>query len=233
MDTRTKDAKQPPALSRITGSVARAVIPGLFLLAGLATTVLGFVRFVDANDVAVAYRSAPACGAAEHTPGTDCVRRETGKVTDRYTMSGDGTTYLVKVAREATPVHRYEVNRDFYSATKVGADVDLTVYRGRVTEVSYQGHRTTNPGTPWLASLKVALLAGLGAALTIAGLTWSREGAHPVPFAAVMGGFTATFAMLGCLTLMAEQLPLAALLAVPVFGWLLMTVSGTAVVRGS
>ncbi|MFE7564323.1 hypothetical protein [Kitasatospora sp. NPDC057500] len=233
MDTRTKDAKQLPAPSRPPEAVARVVIPGLLLLAGLATAVLGFIRFVDANDVAVAYRSAPVCGAAGHTAGTDCVRRETGKVTDRYTVEGDGTTYLVKVAREASPEQRYEVDRDFYSATKVGVDVDLTVYRGRVAEVSYQGHRTTNAGTPWLSSLGVALLAGLGAALAITGLTWSRVGARAASFAASMGGFTGAMAMIGCLVLMTAQLSPVALLAVPVLGWLFMTAAATIVVRDS
>ncbi|MFB7475071.1 hypothetical protein [Kitasatospora sp. NPDC056184] len=229
MNALIMDAK--PTRSRLSGALARALVPGLLLAAGLATTVLGFRWFLDANDAAVAYRSAPVCDTAEHTPGTDCVRRETGKVTNRYTVEGDGTTYLVTVARESGRGHRYEVNRDFYGAVKVGTDVDLTIYRGRVAEVSTQGERTGNAGTPWLSSLKVALLAGLGAALTIQGLAWSRAGGRAGSFAAAMGGFTAVSAMLGCLTLITMELPLAALLAVPVLGWLFMTAAATVIVR--
>ncbi|MFF8774268.1 hypothetical protein [Kitasatospora sp. NPDC015120] len=232
MDDRIKDVK-PRARSRLAAAAVRAVPPGLFLLAGLAVTVLGFSRFVDAHDTAVAYRSAPVCGSAAHTPGTDCVRHETGRVTARDTRTGEDTTYLVKVARETAPEQRYEVDWDFYSATEVGMDVDLTVFRGRVAEVSFQGHRATNPGTPWLSALTVALLAGSGAALTITGLTWSRTGGRPTAFAAVMGGLTSALALPGCLVLMTAQRPLPALLAVPAIGWLAATALGAVILRDS
>ncbi|MFD8318511.1 hypothetical protein [Kitasatospora purpeofusca] len=123
---------------------------GLFLLAGLATTVLGFSWFVDANDEANAYRTAPVCGTAAHTPGTDCVRHETGKVTERHAgYVGEDTVFTLTVARGTGPGHRYTVDSDLYDATKVGADVDLAFYRGTVAEVSHGGARTPNPGTAW------------------------------------------------------------------------------------
>ncbi|MFE6867163.1 hypothetical protein ACFVFS_11425 [Kitasatospora sp. NPDC057692] len=231
MNALIMDAK-PSARSRPTRArAARLLVAGLLLAAGLATTVLGFRWFLDANDVANAYRSAPVCGSAEHTPGTDCARRETGKVTNRHTVEGDGTTYYVTVARETAPGHRYEVDRDFYRAAKVGTDVAVTTFRGRVVEVASGGHRSPNPGTPWLSSLKVALLAGLGAALTITALTWVQEGSVVLSFATVMGGFTAGTAMLGCLVIMTAQLPVAALLAIPALGWLFMTACGVMVIR--
>ncbi|GAA1402162.1 hypothetical protein GCM10009639_45360 [Kitasatospora putterlickiae] len=230
MNAPAKAARPPLDRSRLAGTVAAS---GLLALAGLATAVLGFSWFLDANDAALGYRSAPVCGTAQHATGTDCVRRETGKVTDRYTVSGDGTTYIVKVAREAAPAHRYEVTGNLYTAAEVGTDVDLTLYRGRVAELSSQGHRSGTLGTPWLPSLKVSLLAGLGATLTILGLTWSRAGTRAASFALAMGGFTAVTAMLGCLGLITTSLPVAALLAVPVLGWLAMTVSATVIVRDS
>ncbi|WP_328952684.1 hypothetical protein [Kitasatospora purpeofusca] len=205
---------------------------GLFLLAGLATTVLGFSWFVDANDEASAYRTAPVCGTAAHAPGTDCVRHETGKVTERHTSYvGEDTVYTLTVARGTGSGHRYTVDSDLYHATKVGADVDLTVYRGAVAEVSHGGERTPNSGTAWTASLEVALLVGLGVALTIIGLTWTRFIARVAPFAFAMGGFTAVTAFAGSLTLVPSQLPLAATLALPVLGWLGMTLVPTVIVR--
>ncbi|MER6365900.1 hypothetical protein [Kitasatospora sp. NPDC001527] len=230
MNAPTRDVK-PPAWRRLGGAVARALPAGLFPLAGLAITVLCFSRFVDVNDTTLGYRSAPVCATAAHTPGTDCVRRETGKVTEQYTVDGDGRTYMVGVAREAGRAHRYSVNASFYAATKVGTDVDLTIYRGRVAELVYQGHHTGNPGTLYLASFKVALLAGLGVTLTILGLTWPRVGARAGSFAFAMGCLTVATAMLGCLTLITMEWSLAALLAIPVFGWLATTGGAAVIVR--
>ncbi|KJY29473.1 hypothetical protein [Streptomyces sp. NRRL S-495] len=232
MSTRTADAK-PPTRRRPAGENAvRALAHGLFLLAGLATTVLGFSWFVDANEEAGAYRTAPACGTAAHTPGTDCVRHETGTVTARGASSvGDGTVFTLTVARGTGSGHRYTVDSDLYHATKVGADVDLTLYRGRVAEVSHDGARTSHSGTAWVASLEVALLVGLGAALTVIGLTWTRFITDVASFAFAMGGFTAVMAFVGSLTLVPSQLPLAATLAFPVLGWLGMTLLPAVIVR--
>ncbi|MEV0537984.1 hypothetical protein [Kitasatospora sp. NPDC050463] len=232
MNARIRDAK-PPARPRLSGAVARALTQGLLLLAGLATTVLGFGWFVDANDAAGAYRTAPVCGTAAHTPGTDCVRRETGKVTARDAANnGDSTTYTLTVARETAPKHSYTVNSAFYYDAKTGTDVDLTVFRGRVAEIAYQGHRAQNSGTPWLSSLEVALLLGLGFALTAAGLTWSRLGVQAAPFYFAIAVFVVILAFLGCLVLVSSQLPLAATLAIPVLGWLFMTASATVATWG-
>ncbi|AUY47714.1 hypothetical protein [Streptomyces sp. CB01881] len=231
MNTRISDAK-PPARPRPrprpSGAVTRALTKGLFLLAGLATTVLGFSWFVDANDAVGAYRTAPVCGTAAHTPGTDCVRRETGKVTARKTgTGGESTTYTLTVARETAPGHSYTVDSEFYYDATIGVDVELAVFRGQVAEVSYHGHRAQNPGTPWLTSLEVALLVGLGSALTATGVSWSRLGLKPAPFYFSIAVFVAVMAFLGCLVFVTSQEPLAATLAVPVLGWLLMTACAT------
>ncbi|MFD0275605.1 hypothetical protein ACFVHB_17110 [Kitasatospora sp. NPDC127111] len=229
MNARLGNAEAPGRRRRAAaGPAGRVLTQGLFLLAGLATTVLCFGWFVDANEVAGAYRTAPVCGTAAHTPGTDCVLRETGKVTARDAVNnGDSTDYTLTVARETAPKHSYPINAELYSVAKVGADVDLTVFRGRVAEVSYDGHRVQNPGTPWLASVEVALLAGLGTALTAHGLTWSRLGGRPASFFLAMGFFTALMALLGCLFFVTSPFPLAVTLAVPVLGWLFMTACAT------
>ncbi|MFB8238088.1 hypothetical protein ACFC58_16210 [Kitasatospora purpeofusca] len=232
MHARTRDAKPVDRRRPVREGTARALAHGLLLLAGLAVTVLGFGRFVDANDEAGAYRTAPACGTAAHAPGTDCVRHETGKVTGRQAdVLGDGTVFRLTVAREAGSGHRYTVDSDLYRATAVGADVDLTLYRGKVAEVSHHGARTPTSGTAWTVSLVVALLVGLGAALTVLGLTWTRRVAEVASFAFAMGGLTAVLAFVGSLGLVPSQLPLAATLALPVLGWLGMTLLPTVIVR--
>ncbi|MFB6894617.1 hypothetical protein ACFCX4_35605 [Kitasatospora sp. NPDC056327] len=230
MSARSEDA-EAPARSRRPGSVGHAVVQGLFLLAGLATTVLAFSWFLDANAVARAYREAPVCGSAAHAPGADCVVREPGKVTDRYTVDGDGTSHQVVVARGTGAEQDFLVLPRFYAAVKVGTDVDVTLFRGRVAGITYQGQHATNPGTPWSASLKVAIPVLFGTALTVMGLTWARTRRNGAVFAFVIAGFTASFAFLGCLGLIPEQLPPVALLAGPVAVWLFMTACGALVLH--
>ncbi|MFE7532511.1 hypothetical protein ACFU7Y_43485 [Kitasatospora sp. NPDC057542] len=198
----------------------------LFLLAGLAITVLGFNWFVDGYHAVGAYEHAPVCGTAAATPGADCVLRETGKVTARdvLTDSDGGTTYKLTVAHETGPAHTYEVGEAFYDDANVGVDVDLAVFRGRVSEVSYDGHRSRTPNTPWLTSLKVALLVGLGAALTAHGLTRWRSGAELGP--AAIGAAIVLFSHIGSLVLMTAQWPLAVTLGIAVLGWPVVIAAG-------
>ncbi|MGW3040616.1 hypothetical protein ACWC9T_11335 [Kitasatospora sp. NPDC001159] len=171
-----------------------------------------------------AYRTAPVCGTAAQTPGTDCVRHETGKVTERHIVSGgDSTDYYVTVADETAATHRYEADRGFYYAAETGTDVDLMVFRGRVAELSSNGQRSPNPDTPWLACLEVSLLAALGSALTLVGLTWSRLGTRVTSLAFGANVLITPMALLGCLILVSSQAPLAVTLGIPVFGWLFMT----------
>lgn len=230
MYARIEDTMPAGTFRRGVAPGVRVLKYGLLLLAGLAVTVLGFGRFVAANEEAGAYRTALVCGTAAATPGTDCVRHETGKVTDRYiTSGGDSTIYTLTVTRETDSEHDYEVNSALYYAAQVGADVDLAVFRGRVAEVSHQGHRAPNPGSPYLASLEVALLVGLGSVLTAQGLAWSRSNTKKAGVA--IAAFVVPMAFLGSLVLVSSQWPLAATLAVPVLGWLFMTASATAAAR--
>ncbi|MFC5664851.1 hypothetical protein ACFP3U_17915 [Kitasatospora misakiensis] len=227
MNARIKDARPPGGFRRIAGPVVRVVTQALFLLTGLATTVLGFTWFVDGYHAVGAHRHAPACGTAAATPGTDCVLHESGKVTARkVNRNEDSTTYSLTVTREKAPKHTYDVGKAFYNDAKVGTDVDLAIFRGRVVELSYHGHRAENPITPWLTSFKVALLAGLGTLLTAHGLTWWRSGANSVPV--VAGGFTAFVSFFGALVLMSTQWALALTLGLSVLGWLLLTAATTA-----
>ncbi|WP_395298117.1 hypothetical protein ACF9IK_35210 [Kitasatospora hibisci] len=222
MNAPIKDARPPGGFRRIAGPVARGLTQALLLLAGLAGTVLGFTWFVGGYDAVGAYRRAPVCGTPAATPGTDCLLHETGKVTARFIRRGDDDSYELTVARETAPEHGYSVGRAFYDDAQVGADLDLSVFRGRVSELSYQGHRAQNPITPWLTAFQVALLAGLGSALTAQGLAWWRSGLQALPFgAAVFVVFCSFFAGL---FLMSAQWPSAVTLGVPVLSWLVVTV---------
>ncbi|MGV9271188.1 hypothetical protein ACWDRR_41870 [Kitasatospora sp. NPDC003701] len=227
MKARIRDARPPGGFRRIAGPAVRVLTQALFLLAGMATTVLCFTWFVDGYHAVGAYHHAPACGTAAATPGTDCVLHETGKVTARRVDNSDeSTTYLLTVVRETAPKHTYTVGKAFYNDTGVGAAVDLTVFRGHVSELSYHGHRAQNPHTPWLTALKVALLAGLGSALTAHGLTWWRSGMQAGP--SLLAVFISFLSFFGGLILMSTQWPLAVTLGIPVLGWLLMTAGSTA-----
>ncbi|MFJ8622022.1 hypothetical protein ACIRD3_04175 [Kitasatospora sp. NPDC093550] len=223
MNTRIREAVRPPGRARRAAvGVARALTPLLVLLAGLATTVLGFSWYVDAYHRVGAHRVAPACGTPAATPGTDCVWHETGRVTARKTAGGsDSTDYHLTVARETAPEDTYQVDPDLYYETKVGADLDLTVFRNRVAELSYRGHSSDNPITPWLTSVEVALLVGLGSALTTSGLVWPRVGPRVSPLA--LGSIVTFLSAMGCLFLIGMQWPLAITLGVPVVGWLVLT----------
>ncbi|MFH8383153.1 hypothetical protein ACH4E7_19745 [Kitasatospora sp. NPDC018058] len=206
----------------------------LFLLAGLATTVLGFNWFVDGYHAVGAYQHAPVCGTAAATPGTDCVLHETGKVTARKVDkdSDEGPIYDLTVARETAPARGYTVGEAFYDDAEVGVDVDLVVFRGRVSELSHHGHRAENQITPWLTALKVALLVGFGSALTALGLTWWRSGAQAGPAAAgalFVSAVSAVLSFFGSLILVSVQWPLAVTLGIPVLGWLVMTAVSAAV----
>ncbi|MFD0345337.1 hypothetical protein ACFQ0M_03110 [Kitasatospora aburaviensis] len=72
----------------------------------------------------------------------------------------------------------------------------------------------------------MALLAGLGSALTAQGLTWWRTGPQGLPFGVAV--YTAFFAFLVGLFLLLTQWPLAVTLGLPVVGWLGVTAASVA-----
>ncbi|MFB7618342.1 hypothetical protein [Kitasatospora sp. NPDC056181] len=229
MNARIEDAR-PPGRTRASGAAVRALARGLLLLAGLATVVLGFSRFVDAYESVDAYRSAPRCGTAAAAPGAPCVRHETGKVTARtIDHTGDSDSYDLTVARESGPGQIFSVGKAFYDGAKVGTDVDLRIWNGRLVEVSWHGHRASPPDIPWLSSFKLALLVGAGSALVVCGLAWPRGSAQAVPVIAAF--WIALFSFLGSFFLCLAQWPFAVTLAVPVLGWLFVTTISTSVAR--
>ncbi|MFF7995813.1 hypothetical protein ACFZDG_39335 [Kitasatospora xanthocidica] len=224
MNARIEDAGPPGRTARVARVVGRVLAQGLLLAAGLASTVLGFQWFLGAYDAGGAYRTAPACGTAAATPGTDCTRHETGKVVAKQVdNSGDNTVYRVTVTRETAPGDGYSVSKEFYHDTEVGADVDLTIWHGRVAEVFYRGHRDPVPTTPWLTSLKAALLVALGSALTAHGLAWSSSGAPSAVAVAVC-----VLSFFGSLVFTVSQCSFGVTLGIPVFGWVVMTAFATA-----
>ncbi|WP_030231662.1 hypothetical protein [Streptomyces sp. NRRL S-350] len=228
MNARIEDARPPRRLRRAAGRVARWLACLLLLVAGAATAALGFSWFVDAYHESGAYLTAPSCGTAEAVPGADCLRHEAGKVrAGRVDNSGDSPSYELTVSRESAPSGTYTVGKAFYDDVEIGTDVELAVWRGRVVVVSYHGHRADNPSTYWLTSLKVALLVGLGSALTAYGVTLPRGGAVGSP--AMGAAFVVVFAFFGSLLFLSTQWPFAVTLGVPVLAWVLMTAAVTAI----
>ncbi|MFE7560037.1 hypothetical protein [Kitasatospora sp. NPDC057500] len=234
MNARTRGTG-PAARLRFLRPVDLPLVPCLLVLAGLVGTVVGFVWFAEADIRTYAYRKAPVCGTAAHRPGADCVRHETGTVTAKFRHRGAGPAaadptagHAVTVARVAAPTRDYEVAEAFYNRVRIGADVDLTVFRGRVAALTYEGHRVDNLDVSFVVSLGVPLLVALGSALTTHGLTWSRlepEAAR----SAVVGAVALVVAFISSLVLMSLPMPPALLLAVAVLLWLGVTAASTAV----
>ncbi|MEU8927762.1 hypothetical protein AB0D10_43825 [Kitasatospora sp. NPDC048545] len=229
MNARIEDAKPPGRRPRVTGRVvARALARILLVVAGLSTVVAGFGWFLDTFHAVDAYRSAPQCGTAAAAPGAPCVLRETGRVTARSTSTSDDSIfYNLSVARETAPTGSFSVGEAFYDDASVGTTVDLTIWNGRVVEVSWHGHRAPTRDIPALAALKLAGLIGAASAVLVHGLAWPRLGAAAVAPAA--GFVIAVSAFLGSVMLFAAQWPMIITLGVPVLGWLFVVVIGTSI----
>lgn len=211
--------------------VARIAARLLLVLTGLATVALGFSWFVDAYDEAFAYRSAPACAtsaATSATSATDCTTHETGRVTGKRRASNDDSvSYEVTISREAAPTATYLVTDGLYGSVRTGVDVDLTLLRGHVVEVSHQGHRSPIIDTPWRTHLKLALLIGAGTALTVLTLLRGHRDGWIVPTTACL--FLAFFTLIGSVLLVTIHWSLAVTLALAIVGWLVFTAATTAI----
>ncbi len=147
---------------------------------------------------------------------------ETGKVTaGRVDSSSDSTSYKLTVSRETAPSSTYDVGEAFYDDVEIGTYVDLTVWQGRVAEVSYHGHRARNLSTPWLASFQLALVVAGGATLTVFGLTGTRRGIWL--FHLIAYGFFVVLAFFGSIFLVSAQWPFAVILGIAVACWLFLT----------
>lgn len=218
--------RRHPSLSRAARTTARI----LLVLVGLATVALGFSRFVDAYDTSVAYLGAPACAALAAPPAEDCTTRETGRVTGRRVGSNENSDCCeVTVSREVALTTTYVVTEGLYRSLRTGDDVDLTLWNGRVVELSHQGHRSPVAEAAWSTSLKLALLVGAGTALTVFTLLQGHRDGWIVPAAVCL--FLSFCTFLGSAVLVAAQWPFALTLALPIAGWLVLTTAVTAMCR--
>ncbi|MEU1283357.1 hypothetical protein [Kitasatospora sp. NPDC005856] len=208
--------------------VARVAARLLLVLTGLATVALGFSWFVDAYDEAFAYRGAPACISSASAPVTDCTTHETGRVTGKKRRSNDDSiSYEVTISREAAPTATYIVTDGLYGSVRTGVDVDFTLWRGRVVEVSYQGHRSPIIDTPWHTHLKLALLVGAGTALVVFTLLRGHRDGWIVPATACLFLFFFTF--IGGVILVTVHWSSAVTLVLAIVGWLAFTAATTAI----
>ncbi|MGW1179230.1 caspase, EACC1-associated type [Kitasatospora sp. NPDC002543] len=203
--------------------VARVTAQVLLVLAGLATVALGFSWFVDSYQESVAYLGAPACAATVPAATTDCTRHETGRVTHkRIDAGGDSTNYELTVSREAAPTATYTVSEGLYNSVQTGGDTDLTLWNGRVVEVSHQGHLSPVDHISWLRTVELSLLVGAGTALLLGGLLRSRRGEWFAPVGSCAALAYVTF--IGSMILLSVQWASVVTIALAVVGWLAFTV---------
>ncbi|MFJ9777024.1 hypothetical protein ACIRVF_38315 [Kitasatospora sp. NPDC101157] len=216
-----KSAASPSIRSRL---LALARVP--VLLAGLAVTVLGFVRFVDVFQEIHLYRTVPTCATPAARPGALCATVESGRVTEQWKEPGDGsTTYKLTVARETAPVRSYMVGQAFYEDVSPGTVVELKILRGKVLEVSYHGHRARALNFPWLKWIEFSVVIGAGVALVLAG-GYLDELVQLVGMLAVTAAVTAVATAIGAAVLITVQWPLVISLAIGAALWLLAVYTG-------
>ncbi|MFD8780902.1 helix-turn-helix domain-containing protein [Kitasatospora sp. NPDC059599] len=200
---------------------------GLLVLVGVAAVALGFARYAGAYTTAGAYLTAPVCGTPAAVAGADCLLRTTGRVTDKQTKDGTGAEYDLTMTRGApAPTDTSVVDRGFYDAVEIGMAVDLKVWRGRVMEISKPGQHYVVEYTPFLTCTELALLIGLGTALTIVGAVGPKPGAPAS--AARSGALIASFAWIVSGEFLTDLWPFTPTLVVSAVGWVLLTAVGSA-----
>ncbi|MFI9366590.1 hypothetical protein ACIG5E_36905 [Kitasatospora sp. NPDC053057] len=196
------------------------------LLAGLAVTVFGFVRFVDVFEEIHTYRAVPTCATPAAKPGALCAARESGRVTKRWTEADDGsTTYKLAVARETAPTDDYSVGEAFYDDVGPGTIVDLKVLRGKVLEVSYHGHRAKPMNLPWLKWIEFSALIGAGVALVLTAM-YLDEVDVMASMLLASGVVAAVATAIGSAVLITIQWPLIVTLVIGIALWLLAAYAG-------
>ncbi|MFB7129958.1 hypothetical protein [Kitasatospora sp. NPDC056273] len=227
MDVGTEPVIKPSRRAARLRAAGRVLI----VLAGLVPVVAGFLLFVRTYDVTVAYRTAPVCGTSAAGAGADCLRLESGRVvrkkvdTDR---ENDLSSYKLVVARETAGGDEYDVGEPFFQDVEVGTAIDVGVWKGKVVQISYRGHRAVKPQLPWLPVLGVALLISVGSAAVVHGLHRSREGLRDVvqvgSIVFTVGSFAGSLVLIG-----AFQWSFPVTITVAVLAWL-STVAACAVV---
>ncbi|MET8630745.1 hypothetical protein ABZW30_44865 [Kitasatospora sp. NPDC004669] len=214
-DPRPAASQPTPILGEWLRSAAHVVL----VVVGLALTVLGFVQFADTFEEIRAYRATPVCTAAAK-PGDDCVTLESGRVTNKEEEpSSDSTNYALTVTRETAPTGRYYVGRAFYDDVDTGTVVDLKILRGKVFELSYQGHRSQPPNTPYLTIVEFSVLIAVGLVMLVSGAVADIE--YMVGIAIGYAAVVAFLTVMGSAFLITFQWPLTVTLALAVVFWLI------------
>ncbi|MEU9046175.1 MULTISPECIES: hypothetical protein [unclassified Kitasatospora] len=91
------------------------------------------------------------CCTPAAVAGSGCLRQTTGKVTDKQTKDGTGTDFDLTIACDWAHADTSTVDQAFYDAVATGSQVSLKLWKGRVMEISQQGHRYVVEYTPFLA----------------------------------------------------------------------------------
>lgn len=214
-----QDLRKP---SRRRNGVVKALgitLRVLLVAAGLAVTVLGFVRFVDTYHGTAEYRATPFCATPAAKPGADCRARESGRVTRKWVArDGDSTTHNLAVARETAPTETYGVGEAFYDDVDTDTTVELTILRGRVIELGYHGHRAQYSNIPVMDIATFGALLAVGMIVAICGAVRWRDDAGKITIGlAVLVWFMAS---LGGGILVAAQWSIVLSLVLGIISWL-------------
>ncbi|MFJ9692487.1 hypothetical protein [Kitasatospora sp. NPDC101183] len=202
---------------RKPGHLVRRLPYGLLALVGLGLVVLSFLRYGALHEEDIAFRSAPVCGTPAATRHPDCVRLESGWVVRKREDHDD---HEVTVGREGTEDRDYQVDSPLYEALSDNSTLELRLWHGRVVSLAFQGHNSEPMNTPWLSMLWVGLLAGVGTAALVTGLSGPDEAEWVIP-AALATLFSAAVWFRGSLIL-TERRPDWATYGEPAVVWLLV-----------
>ncbi|MFB6894723.1 hypothetical protein ACFCX4_36205 [Kitasatospora sp. NPDC056327] len=169
------------------------LIQAVLLLAGLTVTALGFRLYNHMHETMTGHLTAPVCGTAAATPGTECTEHKPLRVKSKEhstTPGGDSglvDVYELKVVPEGSShTKTYFADEDIFDRVSPGSEITVAVYRGREFEISYQGFRTDVRYWAWREPFLLALIIGPGSVLTTMGLAWARREMPDVPSAVVL-----------------------------------------------
>jgi hypothetical protein len=168
------------------------------LLFGLAVIWIGVDLAAKPYRETVLFRHAEPCAHRSVTQeASDCIGRETGRVTDKDTRTeSSGTTdsettttvYELSIKRSSGKTETHEIDSALYDAARRGSRADLETWRGEVVGITVRGESDDlSPSSVGALTLSL-LVAWAGAGLVL----WSALGDGR--FRGFPGGWMRTFA---------------------------------------
>ncbi|MGW1563928.1 hypothetical protein ACWCQ1_46825 [Streptomyces sp. NPDC002144] len=156
-----------------------------FLLA-VTLALVGALAVADPYEEMSVYKSAQLCSASANS---DCIRKESGKVTGKdSTTSDDETTYELTFERASGDIEDHDVSWDVYRVAAKGDTVNYKVWREKVIEISVNGEKEEIPPSITTLLLALALLW-----LSLGLFLWSLIGDGRIAIFTKMEGFGKIF----------------------------------------